>query len=30
MVERHLDQFAVGADEYDYPLAFWVYEAVNP
>ena len=30
VVERHLDQFAVGPDEYEYPLAFRVYEAVNP
>ena len=30
MVERHLDRFAVGPEEYEYPLAFRVYEAVNP
>lgn len=30
IVERHLDQFAVGPDTYDFPLAFWVFEAVNP
>ncbi len=30
IVERHLEQFAVGPDEYDFPLAFWVFEAVNP
>ena len=29
VVERHLDRFAVGPDEYEYPLAFRVYEAVN-
>ncbi len=29
-VERHLDRFAVGPDDYDYPIAFMVYEAVNP
>jgi len=29
MVERHLERFAVGSDEYEYPLAFRVYEAVN-
>ncbi len=29
MVERHLERFAVGPDEYEYPLAFRVYEAVN-
>ena len=26
-IERHLERFAVGADEYEYPLAFRVYEA---
>jgi SAM-dependent methyltransferase len=30
LVERHLAQFAVGPDEYEYPIAFRVYEAVNP
>jgi SAM-dependent methyltransferase len=30
VVERHLEQFAVGPGEYEYPLAFRVYEAVNP
>jgi len=30
VVERHLAQFAVGPDEYEYPLAFRIYEAVNP
>jgi SAM-dependent methyltransferase len=29
LVERHLQRFAVGPDEYEYPLAFRVYEAVN-
>ncbi len=30
VVERHLDRFAVGPEEYEYPLAFRVFEAVNP
>jgi hypothetical protein len=30
IVDRHLEQFAVGHDEYDFTLAFWVFEAVNP
>ncbi len=30
VVERHLDRFVVGPEEYEYPLAFRVYEAVNP
>ena len=30
LVERHLDRFAVGPDEYEYPLAFTVFVAVNP
>ena len=30
MVERHLERFAVGPGEYEYPLAFMVYEAVSP
>ncbi|MGO9853534.1 MAG: class I SAM-dependent methyltransferase [Acidimicrobiales bacterium] len=30
VVGRHLAQFAVGPEEYEYPLAFRVYEAVNP
>ncbi len=30
VVERHLAQFAVGTDEYEYPLAFRVYDAVSP
>ena len=29
VVERHLEQFVVGPDVYEYPLAFRVYEAVN-
>ena len=29
MVERHLERFAVAPGEYEYPLAFRVYEAVN-
>jgi SAM-dependent methyltransferase len=29
-VDRHLEQFAVGPDLYEYPLVFRVYEAVNP
>ena len=29
LVERHLERFVVGPDEYEYPLAFRVYEAVN-
>ena len=29
LVERHLERFAVGPDEYEYPLAFRVYEAVK-
>ena len=29
MVERHLDRFAVGPDDYEFPLAFRVYEAVS-
>jgi SAM-dependent methyltransferase len=29
-VERHLERFAVGPDEFEYPLAFTVYEASNP
>ncbi len=28
-VERHLERFAVGLDEYEYPLAFRVYEAAR-
>ncbi len=28
-IDRHLERFAVGVDEYEYPLAFRVYEAVN-
>ncbi len=30
LVERHLERFAVGPDQYEYPLAFRVYRAVNP
>ena len=30
VVESHLARFAVGPDTYDFPLAFMVYEAVNP
>jgi hypothetical protein len=26
-IDRHLERFAVGEDEYEYPLAFRVYEA---
>jgi hypothetical protein len=29
LVERHLEQFVVGPDEYEFPLAFRVYQAVN-
>jgi SAM-dependent methyltransferase len=29
VMERHLGRFAVGPDEYEYPLAFMVYEAAN-
>jgi SAM-dependent methyltransferase len=29
VVERHLEQFVVGLDVYEYPLAFRVYEAAN-
>ena len=29
LVESHLAQFAVGPDDYEYPLAFRVFEAVN-
>ena len=28
-IDRHLARFAVGEGEYEYPLAFRVYEAVN-
>ena len=28
-VERHLQRFVVGPDEYEYPLAFRIYEAVS-
>jgi SAM-dependent methyltransferase len=30
LVERHLEQFGDGSGEYDYPLAFWIVEAVAP
>jgi hypothetical protein len=30
MLDRHLERFAVGTNEYEYPLAFTVYEATNP
>jgi SAM-dependent methyltransferase len=30
LVERHLQRFAVGPDEYEYPLGFRVYRSVNP
>ena len=30
LIERQLGEFAVGPDEYDYPLAFRVFRAVNP
>jgi SAM-dependent methyltransferase len=30
LVERHLERFAVGPGEYEYPLAFRVYQSVNP
>jgi SAM-dependent methyltransferase len=29
VLERHLQTFAVGADEYEYPLAFRIYEAFS-
>jgi SAM-dependent methyltransferase len=29
IVDRHLQRFAVGADQYEYPLAFTIHEAVN-
>jgi SAM-dependent methyltransferase len=28
-IDRHLERFVVGEDEYDYPVAFRIYEAVN-
>ena len=28
-IEQHLARFAVGDGEYEYPLAFRVYQAVN-
>ncbi len=30
MIERHLERFAVGNDQFEYPLAFTVFEATNP
>jgi len=30
LVERHLDQFSDGSGEFDYPLAFWIVEAIAP
>jgi SAM-dependent methyltransferase len=30
IVKRHLERFAVGGDVYEYPLAFYVFEATNP
>ena len=30
MIDRHLQQFAVGPDEYEFPLAFRIFQAVNP
>jgi SAM-dependent methyltransferase len=30
LVERHLERFAVGPDVYEYPLAFRLYQSVNP
>ena len=30
LIERQLQQFAVGPDEYEYPLAFRIFRAVNP
>jgi SAM-dependent methyltransferase len=30
MMERHLGLFAVGPDEFEFPLAFMVFEASNP
>ncbi len=30
LVARHLARFEVEEDEYEYPLAFYVFEAVNP
>jgi SAM-dependent methyltransferase len=30
LVERHLEQFSDGSGEFDYPLAFWVVEAIAP
>ena len=30
LVESHLSRFGAGSGEYDYPLAFWIVEAVAP
>jgi SAM-dependent methyltransferase len=30
LIERHLDRFAVGAGDYEYPLAFTIFQATNP
>ena len=30
LIERQLQQFAIGPDEYEYPLAFRIFRAVNP
>ena len=30
LIDRQLRQFAVGPDEYEYPLAFRIFQAVNP
>jgi SAM-dependent methyltransferase len=30
LVEAHLKQFSAGPDEFDFPLAFWIVEAVAP
>lgn len=30
LIERHLERFAIGADEYYYPIAFTVFQATNP
>ena len=29
VLERHLQTFVVGPDEYEYPLAFRIYEAFS-
>jgi hypothetical protein len=30
IVDRHLERFARGTNEYEYPLAFTIYQATNP